>query len=265
MFKVITSRQNPLIREIKRISQGKVPNKLIVETPKILEIVVRSKRFRLELILITENFLNSNSGIIGRLKGKRTEIINVREDIIDLVSDTMSPQGIVGVVGFSPWKIQDIDLNNRSTVVICDAISDPGNIGSIIRSCDAFGVKGVFIVNDACNIYSPKVIRASAGSLMNIPVVMCDIEHLGQYLKRHNITTYAAVAHKGETLVETNFGMRSALVFGNEARGISHNTLPLVNHYVTIPTHGGAESLNVASAGAIVLYEIMRQRRKGGL
>ncbi|MCX8028284.1 MAG: RNA methyltransferase [Thermodesulfovibrionales bacterium] len=263
MFKRITSRHNPLIKEIRRISQGKVSNRFIIDTVKPLEIAHQSERFMLEKIVVTERFINNNPQLLRVFKDKGVEVIVVNEEVINIISDAKVSQGVVGIVNFTDWTKQDIDLDALSTVVICDAISDPGNLGSIIRSCDAFSVKGVFVVNDTCNIYSPKVVRASAGSLMNLPVVVTDIEGLRDFLIKNNFKTYAADAHNGKDLLNTTFVGKIAIIFGNEAHGLSKNIIPLIDFYVTIPLHGKAESLNVAAANAVILYEVMRQRKGG--
>jgi len=175
--------------------------------------------------------------------------------VIKAVSDTNSPQGVVAV---ARWP--ELPITSQHLVVICDEIQDPGNLGTIIRSADAVGVDAIYCSVGCVDAFAPKTVRASMGSIMRVPL-RTDMtwDHITQQV--HGVVIYAA---DGGTISQPhtaiNWRQPSALIVGNEARGLGTVARSATQHYVHIPMRPGIESLNAAMATTIMLFEAQRQR-----
>ena len=172
--------------------------------------------------------------------------------------ETTSPQGIAATV-----RIPSLPLTRlapEAVVLILEALQDPGNLGTLLRSAEAFGVQQVYLTPETVNPWNPKAVRASAGSVFRMPVGRASLTQIGEQLQGQGTRLYAAVAQPlgADSLLETVFAPRTALLIGNEGAGLSAQALRLAHHRVCIPV--AVESLNAAVAGSTLLYEAMRQR-----
>jgi TrmH family RNA methyltransferase len=179
-----------------------------------------------------------------------------------VICDTVTPQGIAAIASMKPSSLSDIDSLDAK-LLICDRIKDPGNMGNIIRASDVFGVKAVIILNGSCNPFAPKVVRATSGSIFNIPIIFADIDELLKWTKAQNIPLIATHPKKGIPIYSAIFGNKFGLIIGEEGQGVDDHLLLLASQIVTIPITGQAESLNVANAAGICLYEVLRQEAMG--
>jgi RNA methyltransferase, TrmH family len=157
------------------------------------------------------------------------------------------------------------EVRDADFVVVCVGIQDPGNAGTVVRSTEAFGAGAIICCKDTVDAFSPKCVRASAGSLFRVPVVTGGdpvkvLDRLGGW----GLERVGATAHGGTSLDDVDFTGRLALVLGNEARGLPEPVLDRVDRTVTIPLVGQVESLNVGMAAAVLCREVARQRRAGG-
>lgn len=172
-------------------------------------------------------------------------------NVIERVASTTSPQPVIAVVAMRDLRVPaDADF-----VVIVDRLNDPGNAGTLLRCAEAAGAQALICTPGSVDVYNPKVVRASAGSLFRVPVVALPwsaITSLG-------LTTMATSSHLGEVYTDVDLTGPTAIVLGNEAHGLADDAR--VDRWLTIPQHGRAESLNVAMAGAVLLFEVARQRR----
>jgi|WetSurMetagenome_2_1015567.scaffolds.fasta_scaffold00599_20 RNA methyltransferase, TrmH family len=188
------------------------------------------------------------------------EVVEVSGSILSKMSDAESPQGILAVVAVNDIALDKLGPAGTPLVAVCDGIGDPGNLGTIIRIADAAGADAVLVLPDSCDPYSPKAVRATAGSIFNLPVVRAGREELVDYLAERSIRLYAADVRAEKSLYETDLTLPCAVVFGNEARGVSGFVLEHSAGAIRIPMAGRAESLNAAVSAAICLYEAVRQR-----
>lgn len=256
MIRFIESRQNPLIKEALRIKERKEKDLLLIEGEHAIEMACTS-RFGIKRVFFSRNY--KNLAFLRRL-AKVAEIIETTERLISLLSDTEHPQGIVAVVTYESPPLDILSLRESPLLVICDGIQDPGNLGTIIRTSDAAGADAVIILSGTCDPFMQKVIRASAGSIFNIPLVFSGWEHLEGWLSSRDIRLIVTVPSAEKRIYEIDLRNPVALAFGNEARGVSGELLKRADVVAGIPILGRAESLNVAVAASICLYEAVRQR-----
>jgi TrmH family RNA methyltransferase len=169
----------------------------------------------------------------------------------------------LAVVGFVDVELSA--LADASLLLVCVDVRDPGNAGTIVRSAEAAGAQGVIFCRGSVDVTNPKTVRASAGALFHVPVVEgCDPQEVLGVLGDLGLKRIAAVAHGGERPDHVDLGRPVALVFGNEASGLTADVLAGVDAEVTIPMPGRSESLNLGMAASILLYEARRQRAAGG-
>jgi TrmH family RNA methyltransferase len=183
---------------------------------------------------------------------------------MERVGDTVTPQPLAAVVRFVDVPLTD--LRNASFLVVCADVRDPGNAGTVLRSAEAAGADGVVCADGSVDIYNPKTVRASAGSVFHVPIVaggdsVSVVNQFGEW----GITTIGAFAHDGADPADIDLTKRIALVLGNEANGLPSAVGDAVQSRVTIPLQGRAESLNVGMAAAVLVFEVARQRRRAGV
>jgi TrmH family RNA methyltransferase len=180
----------------------------------------------------------------------------VASNDLDRISNLTTPQDVFATVKMpSGLTFKPVDLSNKYTLVL-DGIQDPGNLGTIIRTADWFGIQHLICSEDTADAYNPKVVQATMGSLCRVKINYLPLE---DFLKSSRLPLYAALLN-GENIYKTNFGSEGIIILGNEGQGIRPQIQQIVEHAVTIPRIGKAESLNVATATAIFCSEICRSQ-----
>lgn len=187
----------------------------------------------------------------------------VSDSVFKKISDTVTPQGILAVVKQKKYSVDDIIANRRkdgSCIVVLDRLQDPGNLGTIVRTGEGAGISGIILSSDCADIYNPKVIRSTMGSIFRVPFAISENLPLDiDKLKKDGITTYAAHLN-GEVYNRGVFTKDCALLIGNEARGLSDAVAEKADKRIKIPMEGKVESLNAAVATAILMYEVKSSR-----
>lgn len=180
----------------------------------------------------------------------------VDESVIKELTNTTTPQRVVAVV-----RKPKIEINeDLSFVVVVDKVQDPGNLGTIIRTCDAAGVDAVYIIKGTVDVYNDKTLRSTMGSIFHIPILYYEtFKDVVENLYSMGFNIYAS-ALDGEDLYKTDLKGKTAVVIGNEANGMSQEDIMLCNKKIRIPMIGRAESLNASVAAAVIIYEALRQR-----
>ncbi|MCM2995879.1 TrmH family RNA methyltransferase [Paenibacillus cellulositrophicus] len=195
--------------------------------------------------------------------GESAEWIGVSPAVIAKCTDTKTPQPVFAVVQ-KPRSAAGLDaLMSRegSLVIVLDGVQDPGNVGTIIRSADAAGADGVILGRGSADLYNPKTIRSTMGSLFHLPVVEGDLMEILPEAKRSGARVISTSLQAQDTCYSYDFRQGSCwLLVGNEAKGVSEQAQQLVDDALIIPMRGQAESLNVAMASTLMLFEAMRQR-----
>ena len=247
-IKRITSAQNEYIKMLSKLSSKKHREEaglFIAEGEHLTEMVCASD-YEVENIIMTEEYYQKNADKFSQ------NITIVSESIIAKISDAKTPQGVVAIVKL-PDKNTELTCGRY---IYCDNLQDPGNIGTIIRTADAFSFDGVILSCGCADVYSPKVIRSTQGSLFNIPVMTeVNAEFLKSARKNFKITS-TALYGDCVTAKEMKTEKNQIFVIGNEGSGVSEEILEMSDEIVYIPMKGKAESLNAAVAASIIMYEV---------
>ena len=258
---VIKSRDNPLIKEAAALVSDKKTRKstglFVAEGARLCSEAAKSGAHVLR-VFITEEAEKRYPEYVKDLLDTAEEVFYITESVAEKISDTKTPQGVFAVCRFAE---KEPDLSGNGVFVLLSELQDPGNIGTVLRTCEAMNVKGVFLCSCA-DVLSPKVLRSSMGCLFRLPIkVTQSTEEVLSVLKSAGITTYAsALSTKAKLLTETKFGSRSCVLIGNEGNGLSEKVISLCDNTVMIPMPGKAESLNAASAAAILIYSAVNQQ-----
>lgn len=270
-FTEITSISNPIIKEALKIKEKRSRYRheaFIVEGSHLVEMAAASADVKIKRVFFSEDFSAKREGqrllrqIASSVKGQGSKdiFIQVSEHVLNKLTDTETPQGIIAAVSYKPIVLDKIVFKGIPFIVICNGVQDPGNLGTIIRASDAAGADAIVILPGTCDVFMPKTIRATAGSLFNIPTIYSEPEILFDYLESKNIALCAADVHAQVSVYEFDFKSPIAIAFGNEAHGVSEAVLKKAKS-LKIPIVGKAESLNVAMAASVCLYEVVRQRK----
>lgn len=203
-------------------------------------------------------------GLPDELQGKLGEIpvISVSEAVLKKCTDAVTPQPVMAIVHQFSYSLTSIMPKNEhpSHVILCDSVQDPGNVGTIIRSADAAGAAGVIVGPNSADVFQPKVVRATMGSLFHLPIITCDLEEAILKARAHDIQVWSTHPHAPTSCYDAKLGDSAWFVIGNEARGVSPEIEAIVTDHLYIPMQGKAESLNAAMAATILLFEAKRQQ-----
>lgn len=262
MTEYISSKENKTIKYIKRLLSSAAFRReegcFAAEGLRLCEDALRSG-VRVRCALFSESFVQKNAGLTARTEESCRECYVVKDSIFSALSDTKTPQGVLFVIK-SLDKTLDFDtMKKNGKILALESIQDPVNLGTILRTAEALGIDAVVLSRDCCDIYAPKVIRGSMGAVFRQPFVQT--ESLPDFIRGFNRigTSYAAVLDReSRTVREYDFSSLSLCAVGNEGNGLSAETVAACTHKVFIPMPGGAESLNVSAAAAILLWEMIR-------
>ena len=255
----ITSKSNARVKALRASFSGKasLPGELLgLEGEHLIAEAIRSG-LSLETLFLregSEDVLDRPS--LASLNARDTLILS--RDVFTSAVETASPQGIAATIlipTLSPPAPQP-----QSLTLVLESLQDPGNLGTLIRSAEAFGAQQIFLTPDTVNPWNPKVVRASAGSVFRMSITRAPLAQIAAQLTQQGIVLYAAVAPltNSISLLETTFAPHAAILIGNEGAGLSEEALALAQVRVRIPC--AVESLNAAIAGSTLLYEALRQR-----
>lgn len=237
--------------------------KFLVEGVRLVNEAIRSHEqssAHVECVIYT---LSSGlpEGIEADQNDEHIQWIGVSDAVFAKCSDTVHSQGVIAVV--QQWKARlDAVMNAKHPLVIAvDGIQDPGNLGTIIRSADAVGATGVVIGKGSVDVYNPKTVRATMGSLFHVPIIEADLEVVLPQVREHGIDIVSTGLQTDRYCYDEDFTKGMWIVVGNEGHGVSARISKYVDRQIIIPMDGQAESLNVAMATTVILFEALRQRQ----
>jgi TrmH family RNA methyltransferase len=267
---MITSTQNNQIKNIialnKKARERKAQRLFVVEGIRAVAEVPSSL---LHAIYYVEGFGTSEDGaaFISQISAKAPSvpIEEVAKKVFDSMSDTVTPQGVLALVKMQDFTLEDVlgaSSGKPAHIVVLESLQDPGNMGTIIRTAEGAGATGIIMNSTTVDLYSPKVVRSTMGSIFRVPhIVVSDLAATIEELKtKHGVSVYAAHL-KGEKFYdEFDYNGPTAFMIGNEGNGLTDQMSSHATSYLKIPMEGQLESLNASVAAALLMYETHRQR-----
>ena len=259
-IKVITNKQvKELVTWNRKSKARKEDGVFLVEGSKMF---LEAPNERIRNIYVSESFFATDEC------RKKMELLGyevVPEDTFKKISDTMTPQGILCVMGRMEYTMDELLKKENPTLMVLEDLQDPGNLGTIMRTGEGAGIDGVILSKGCVDIYNPKTIRSTMGSLYRVPFIYVDsLSDTILQLKKRGIHFYAAHLKGTKFYDEFDFTKDggTAFLIGNEGNGLKDETADLADSYLKIPMEGKVESLNAAIAASILMYEVYRQKRR---
>jgi TrmH family RNA methyltransferase len=255
-----------LARRLGRRKVREIEQCFVIEGVTFVDEALRSAS-AVECLVYTEKILLHLKGqaLLNRAREQGVPAFQVDEQLYEELSDTETPQGALAVAQKPVWRQSELLQRPTGLFLALDGLQDPGNLGAILRTGDGAGVDGVWLGQGTVDLYNPKVLRATMGSIFRLPAFAgVDLPLLLPEMKAGGIRVVAAVPHAGLSYFQTDMKHhRLLLLIGNEAHGISRGLLNLADQAVSIPLRPVVESLNAAVAAALLIYEVQRQRLEG--
>ena len=256
------------LKELSRLKTKKGRNekgKFLIEGLRLCETAADSL-WPIESVLFTKSFEQKSRGkkLLKKLLKLNADLIPLKSQALAKLSDTVTAQGIICVAKIKKYPVKDLGEKSLKVIVALDGIRDPGNVGTLRRTADAFGVSAVLLSDDTVELYNPKVVRSSMGSIFHLPILdQVDLEKTILQLKKRKFKVFGTDVKKGKSINEVDTSGKICLLIGSEAEGLNRKLLKLSDEIIHIPTFGKAESLNAAVAGGVLMYEVGKRRMLG--
>ena len=260
--------RSPRVRAVAKLTKRSARQDtglFLLEGPQAAREVLAFRADTLVELFATPTAMERHPDVRDAARGAGVEIVLTTEAVLAAMADTVTPQGIVAVARQAPTSVRDVFDAGPRLIAICEEVRDPGNLGTIIRAADAAGADAVILTGRTVDPYNPKVVRSTTGSLFHLPVaVSVDLASVIERAHGAGLRIVAADVG-GEDFLAHRHSLASptAWLFGNEARGLEQSALDLVDLSLRLPIYGSAESLNLATAASVCLYESAFAQRAG--
>jgi RNA methyltransferase, TrmH family len=258
----VSSRQNALVKELRQaFSHAALTDDghCAIEGVRVIEEAVRSG-LRFKALFVSEGAEERAQRLLPQISS-HAEALLLPHDLFTSAISTDTPQGVAALIKVKQFTVEDVVAGTKPLILIAAGIQDPGNLGTMLRSAEAFGATGAVFTEGTVSQWNAKVVRAAAGSLFRLPVVKLAFQSMLPLLKQREIKLVGTSSHKGARIDEADLSGPIALLIGNEGAGIDRHVFSQINELVAIPHSPKVESLNAAVAASVLLYEAARQRR----
>ncbi|WP_353987668.1 TrmH family RNA methyltransferase [Ruicaihuangia caeni] len=267
---MIDNPRSPRVRAVAKLSKGRARREtglFLIEGPQSVAEALAYHAERLLELYATDAALDRHPHIIEAAVAAGIDVEETSEQVLAAMADTVTPQGLVAVCRQLEQSVDEVLEAGPRLVALLHEIRDPGNAGTIIRAADAADADAVIFTGDSVDIYNPKVVRSTTGSLFHLPVIAeQDLTEVISRLSSAGLQVIAADVKGGDLLQAREAGVLAkptAWLFGNEAHGLSDSTLALAGSALKVPLYGRAESMNLATAASVCLYESAFALRTG--
>ncbi|WP_284653609.1 TrmH family RNA methyltransferase [Flavobacterium terrisoli] len=258
-MKQITSAQNPFIKSLvllqEKAKARKQSGTFLIEGLREIELAIKGN-YELETILFLPELISETQ----IKKFKDSEVIEISKEVYQKLAYRDTTEGILAVAKIKALALSDLKLPKNPLIVVMEAIEKPGNIGAMLRTCDAAKVDAVIIANPKTDLYNPNIVRSSVGCLFTNQIASASTEEVITYLVKNNIHFYSATLQNSTAYHTQNYTLPTALVVGTEATGLSQLWRDKATQNIIIPMQGEIDSMNVSVATAILIFEAKRQR-----
>lgn len=257
---MITSTSNTQVKRLLQLQRkSKARNEEQIFLVEGLRMFLEVPAERVQKIYISETLYNKKE---QELNLDRFSVEILSDTVFQYVSDTKTPQGILCIVQQKKYDIDELLKLENPHFIVLDNLQDPGNLGTIVRTAEGAGVNAVFLSRESVDIYNPKTIRSTMGSIYRMPVIYVDnLLQLLSLFRQKGIKSYAAHLNGEKSYDKENYQSGTAILIGNEGNGLRDEVASLADVWVQIPMQGQVESLNAAIAASILMFEVYRQRR----
>jgi TrmH family RNA methyltransferase len=267
----IEGRHNPLVKQLRlAFARAELTDSgdCAIEGLRILEEAIRSG-LRFRAVFFRESAQDRAERLLPQI-GAQVETLLLPDKLFDSLVPSESPQGVAALVRLREFSLDDVMESERlhvGPIVVLAGLQDPGNLGTILRSAEAFGSAGVVLGEGTVSPFNSKVVRASAGSVFRLPVIhghgksAAKLEEVTEKLRAQRVRLIATSSHKGTPLDQADLKSATAIFFGNEGAGLPREVMARMDEVIVIPHTEQVESLNAGVAASIVLYEAARQRK----
>lgn len=260
MVKQITSAQNPFIKSLvllqEKAKARKQSGTFLIEGMREIELALKGN-YELETVLFCSELLDKS---FNHLIFKSFNPIEISKEVYQKLAYRDTTEGIIAVAKAKSLSLSDLQLPENPLILVMEAIEKPGNIGAMLRTCDAAHVDAVIIANAKTDLYNPNIVRSSVGCLFTNQIATDSTEEVIKFLNKKNITIFAATLQNSQFYHQQNYTTPTALVVGTEATGLSAAWREKNIQNIIIPMQGEIDSMNVSVASAILLFEAKRQR-----
>jgi TrmH family RNA methyltransferase len=266
----IEGHHNPLVKQLRQAFARSEPTEAgdcAIEGLRILEEAIRSG-LRFSAVFFRESSQDRADRLLPQI-GAQVETVLLPDKLFDSLVPSESPQGVAALVRLKEFSLADVTKRLQvGPIVVLAGLQDPGNLGTILRSSEAFGSAGVILGEGTVSPFNAKVVRASAGSVFRLPMVhhqgksaTAKLEEVSEKLQAQGVRLLATSSHKGTPIDQADIKSPAAIFFGNEGSGLPRDLMAAMDDVLVIPHTPQVESLNAGVAASIVLYEAARQRR----
>ncbi len=260
-IKMITSVHNPKIQSVRKLlahaKERHVQQAFVLEGVRLAEEALHGE-WKARQVLFTETLDQRGQAVVDGFSADGAAVEQVSETVMKAISDTETPQGLLVVLGQKTLPLPKMP----DFLLVLDALRDPGNLGTVLRTAAAAGAQGVLLAPGCVDAWSPKVLRAGMGAHFRLPIHSLSWQDIRQALKQASgkMQAYLADSAAGISYTQADFRIPLALIVGGEAAGAGSEARSLADEKVHIPMPGGSESLNAAIAASLLLFEVVRQR-----
>ena len=259
----IEGRHNALVKELRAaFSRGDITSDgyCAIEGFRILEEAIRSG-LRFRAVFFSESAGPRADKLLSQL-GAQVETLLLPDKLFSSAIPSDAPQGVAALARWKEFSLEDVLAKSPAgPILVIAGVQDPGNLGTILRSAEAFGAGGVLLGEGTVSPYNPKVVRASAGSVFRLPLARAKLSEVVGGMKDQGLRLVGTASHKGTLLDQAKLSGPLAIFIGSEGAGLSRDLIQQMDEVLAIPHAVQVESLNVGVAASIVLYEVMRQKR----
>lgn len=259
----VESPQNALVKELRRSFRSGQPSEdgfAAIEGTRLLEEAIRSG-LRFRAVFFRQSAEAQADRLLPQLAAE-VETLVLPDQVFAGAVATETPQGVAALVKFKDFELDGMLGAPRPLVVVLAGVQDPGNLGTVVRSAEAFGASGVLLAENTVSRFNPKAVRASAGSIFRLPLAAVKLAEAATKLRQHGLRLFATSSHQGTPVEQAELAGPLALFLGSEGAGLPREALALMDEVLVISHSLRVESLNAGIAASILLYEAARQRQR---
>ncbi|MEI7508174.1 MAG: RNA methyltransferase [Flavobacterium sp.] len=260
-MKQITSIQNPFIKSLIQLQEKAKARKqsgtFMIEGKREIELAIKGD-YELETILFLPELISQDQ--IATFSTHSFDLIEINKEVYKKLAYRDTTEGILAVARTKSLTLTDLILPKNPLILVMESIEKPGNIGAMLRTCDAANIDAVIIANPKTDLYNPNIVRSSVGCLFTNQIATGSTEEVIQYLKNKSIAIFSATLQNSHAYYQENYTNPTALVVGTEATGLTQAWRDHSKQNILIPMQGEIDSMNVSVASAILLFEAKRQR-----